>query len=182
LFHSLVNFYFHGVFIIAERLDLDIIQAFIETIEFLTFFFVKLRGNNRLNDFDLVLQAIIARSKFQLTKGSYPGHSHPGYSPKYWEGALSVSTWMNSKWEMNKEYERFVSYDFLKILREKRDYFMMYISSDAISDPRVTIKRFFPSFEIDWDSDWNRRREEAGPILLSKKLVEVLKILRDEEE
>lgn len=121
---------------------------------------------------------MIARSKFQLTKGSYPGHSHPGHSRKYWEGALSVSTWMNSRWETNKEYERFVSYDFLKILRERRDYFMMYITSDAISDPRVTIERFFPPFEIDWDSDW----KNESPILLSKELVEVLKILRDEEE
>jgi hypothetical protein len=113
---------------------LDYIQAAVECIELIALLFGKLAKKQRIEDFNPVLQTII--------EGVNKGFKAGKFSLKYWEALNNVANWAKGRWNEVPEIE-----SFYKELREKRDYFLMRISSGTnFAHPNETFENIFDEY------------------------------------
>ncbi|MFX0050925.1 MAG: hypothetical protein ACFFAJ_09245 [Candidatus Hodarchaeota archaeon] len=160
---------------------MDYVKATIETLNLIEFFLLRLNRKHRLDDFNSILQEILERST-QGSKSEPPidiSYSNPVRqvrSPEnYWLGAYNISKFMKTQWNEKKEFKPFI-----KVLREKRDYYSIQILSDAISPLNSIIDTFFIIHEgILHPPDIPQEEEDD---LLSRELRKIIPILRNAED
>lgn len=113
---------------------MDYIQAAVESIELIALLFGKLAKKQRIDDFNPVLQTII--------EGVNKGFKEGKLSLKFWEALNNVANWAKGRWTEVPEIE-----SFYKELREKRDYFLMHISSETnLAHPKETFEKIFDEY------------------------------------
>ncbi len=155
--------------------QLDYIQASVESIELIALLFVTLTKKQRMKDFSSVLQTIIEGVNKGFKEGKIP--------VKFWESMNNVATWAKGRWDETPEIESFNIE-----LREKREYFLMHISSDTnFTYPKETFEKIFDEYtaidspmtdENEKITGLNDDEQDLDP--LDTALRKILRILRNE--